>query len=66
MPKKMVAAAVVALALAGVTFRTNPDALLVADVVPLVPVVPAVAVAVSRCRHPVTVMRSDAVVDVGR
>jgi hypothetical protein len=30
--------------------------LLLADVLPLVPVVPAVALADSRCRHPVTVM----------
>jgi len=52
--------------LGGMTFRTNPDALLLALVLPLVPVVPAVAVEDSRCKHPVTVMESDADVDVGR
>ena len=57
---------VVEATLGGMTFRTNPDALLLALVLPLVPVVPAVAVAVSRCKHPVTVMESDADVYVGR
>ncbi len=52
--------------LGGETFRTNPEALLLALVLPLVPVVPAVAVVDSRCRHPVTVIGSDADVDVGR
>jgi len=46
----------VELGLAGVTFRTNPDALLLEVAVPVVPVVPAVALADSRWRHPVTVI----------